>query len=225
MNKLLIWDIDGTMLDCKGSGRNALNIAFESIYGFKDAFKNVDLAGKIDSEIISEIVEKHEIKEFNHKRFAIEYGYVLEEVMKKTDGIKVFDGVEMLLKEFYMKKNYYLSLATGNCKTGAYGKLKYCKINQYFDTGAFGDEAYNRNELLNLAIDNAKMLYGIDFAKENIFYFGDTPNDIEAARTNGIKSIAISTGMFAYDVLKKHKPDFLLNGLKDINHNDKIFEY
>lgn len=225
MNKLLIWDIDGTILDCKGSGRTALNITFEKMYGFKDAFKNVDLTGKIDGEIISEIVKKYNINEFNQKKFAKEYGCVLQVVMKKTDGIRVLDGVETLLKEYCLKKNYYLSLATGNCRTGAYGKLKYCKVNQYFETGAFGDEAYNRNELLYLAIDNAKMLYGIDFAKENIFYFGDTPKDIEAARINGIKSIAISTGMFNYDVLRKHKPDFLLMGLYEINQNKNIFEY
>lgn len=224
MNKLLIWDIDGTILDCKGCGRNALSMTFQELYGYENAFAEVDLTGKIDIEVIDEIVNHYEVKNFNKEIFSLQYGRNLKYIMEKTDGIGLIDGVENFLKEISKKEHFYLSIATGNCKTGAKGKLSYCSINDYFRTGAYGDEANNRKELVAIAIENAKIFYEVDFSKENIYYFGDTPKDIEAAKFNKIKSVALSTGSYAYDVLKEHQPDFIFCGLHDIVDLYKIFK-
>lgn len=224
MNKLLIWDIDGTILDCKGCGRKALSHAFKELYGHENAFSDVDLTGKIDIEVIEEIVNKYGVQNFNNHEFTKEYGEILKRIMEITEGVKLIDGVENFLRKYSNEKYYYLSIATGNCKVGAKGKLTHCDVNHYFKTGAYGDEARNRKELVSVAIENAKRYYQVDFLKENIYYLGDTPKDIEAAKFNEVKSIALSTGFYSYDVLNEHEPDYLLTDLRDLKIVDKIFK-
>lgn len=225
MKKLLIWDIDGTILNCKGCGRQALSLTFEKMYGFSDAFKDVDLTGKIDSQVIDEIVEKFQIKDFVLQNFFDKYGKILFEVMRKIDGIDLLPGVKELLETYASDENIYLSLATGNCKTGAMGKLDHCEASHYFEIGAYGDEAENRGQLVNMALTKAKSHYGVEFKKEHIYYIGDTPKDIEAARVNKIKSVAVSTGFYEYSELEKHDPDFLIKGFNDLAEAKKIFEF
>jgi phosphoglycolate phosphatase-like HAD superfamily hydrolase len=224
MSKLIIWDIDGTILDCKGCGRKALSLTFERLYGHQDAFVDVDLTGKIDIEVISEIVSHHDIPLFDLNIFMGHYGEVLNEVMGRTEGIDLLPGVEDILKYFSNKKDYYFSIATGNCKTGAMGKLKYCQVNHFFETGAYGDEAHNRAKLIEMAIENAKSFYGQVFEKKSIFYLGDTPKDIEAAKANGIQSVAVSTGYYTHEALKNHLPNYLLKDMQNMKQVNKIFE-
>ncbi len=225
MNKLIIWDIDGTILDCKGCGRSALSLTFEKLYGHQDAFVDVDLTGKIDIEVITEIVSLHDIPSFDLNDFMGHYGEVLKEVMDKIEGINLLPGVEDILRYYSDKKDYYFSIATGNCKTGALGKLEYCRVNQFFKTGAYGDQAHNRTKLIELAIENAISFYGQVFEKESIFYLGDTPKDIEAAKANGIQSVAVSTGFYTHEALKDHLPHHLLKNMQNLNQVSKIFEF
>ncbi|MCD6436313.1 MAG: HAD hydrolase-like protein [Clostridiales bacterium] len=224
MNKLLIWDIDGTILDCRGCGKKALSYAFEDLYVHENAFSDVDLTGKIDIEVVEGIVNKYKISNFNNSAYFEEYGKKLMYFMKITEGVELIRGVEKVLKEYSNKEHYFLSIATGNCKIGAKIKLSYCGANQYFKTGAYGDEARNRRLLVGVAIENAKRYYKVDFSKENIYYFGDTPKDIEAAKFNKIKSVALSTGFYSYDILKEHRPDYLLTDLTDLKVIEGIFE-
>jgi phosphoglycolate phosphatase-like HAD superfamily hydrolase len=225
MKTLMIWDIDGTILDCKGCGRSALSETFRRLYGYEDAFVDVDLTGKIDRQIIEEVVQHHAIKDFRLENFLHHYGEVLNDVMHKLECIYILNGVKDVLNFYSNKKDYYLSIATGNCRTGAMGKLGHCGAQDYFETGAYGDEAYERSELIAMAIDKASNYYHETFDRARIFYLGDTPKDIEAAKMNGINSVAVSTGVFTHDALKNHQPHFLLESLEDLEQVQKIFSH
>lgn len=225
MKKLLIWDIDGTILDCKGCGRMALSRTFERLHGHRDAFVDVDLTGKIDIEVIEEVVRHHVISDFNLERFMTAYGRVLEDVMHQIEGIGVLPGVREVLDRIKDEKDYYLTIATGNCKTGALGKMSHCGVDAYFETGAYGDQARDRAALIGVAIRNAQAHYGVDFDETGIFYLGDTPKDIEAAKANGIQSVAVSTGFYTREALKSHLPHYLLESMEDMDQVRRIFEF
>jgi len=224
MNKLLIWDIDGTILDCKKNGRKALTDTFEKMYGYKKAFDNVDLFGKIDNEIIDEIVKKYEIEEFSKYDFLISYGKILEVLLKNDETVKLLPGINDILDNIYSEKDYYLSIATGNCKIGAVKKLQRCKVDKYFKFGIYGDDVENRYELINKAIIESGKKYFAEFNKDDIYYIGDTPMDIKAAKFSNIKSISVATGYYKYDELKKHMPDYLFYNFNDFEELLKIFE-
>lgn len=224
MNKLLIWDIDGTILDCKKNGRKALNYTFENMYGYKKAFENVDLFGKIDNEIIDEIVKKYKIEEFNKDDFLTSYGKILDLLLKNDETVEMLPGINDILDKIYSKKDYYLSIATGNCKIGAIEKLKRCKVDKYFKFGVYGDEVENRYELINQAIIESQKKYFVEFNKDDIYYIGDTPMDIKAAKFSNIRSISVATGYSKYNELKKHMPDYLFNNFNNFEELLKIFE-
>jgi phosphoglycolate phosphatase-like HAD superfamily hydrolase len=223
MDKLIIFDIDGTLLDAKGAGRVALSRTFEELYGYRDAFEEVDLTGKIDIQVIREVVGHHGITDFNLEGFNAAYGRTLRQVMAKTPGIKLLKGVREMLECLTEEEHYFFSLATGNTKVGAKGKLEFLSIGHFFKTGAYGDEALDRKELVGVAIDNAQRYYQKRFDKDHVFYLGDTPKDIEAARHNAIVSVGISTGGFDYEALKGHGPDYTLKGLEPLETVLEVF--
>lgn len=224
MTRLMIWDIDGTILDCRGCGRKGLSLTFERLYGYEDAFDEVDLVGKIDIEVIDEVVRHHAIPDFDLIRFLEAYRKTLEEVMAATEGIGLLPGVRDVLNHFSGQKDYYLCIATGNCKAGAEGKLRHVDAEGYFPIGAYGDQARDRATLIAQAIENAQNHFGQTFQRDEIFYLGDTPKDIEAARTNGIHSVAVSTGLYPSEKLKAHHPDHLLTDMRDFARVSAIFK-
>ncbi|OPL09045.1 MAG: hypothetical protein AVO33_00875 [delta proteobacterium ML8_F1] len=224
MDKLIIFDIDGTLLDARGAGREALSRTFEGLYGYRDAFEEVDLTGKIDIQVIQEVVAHHGIADFNLETFNLQYSKTLWQVMEKTPGISVLKGVPEVLGQLSSRDGFFLSLATGNTKVGAKGKLKFLSIDHYFKTGAYGDEALDRRELLGVAIANAQRYYERTFDKSHVFYLGDTPKDIDAARYNEIVSVGLSTGGFDFETLRSHGPDYVLEELAPFEVVLEIFQ-
>lgn len=213
-NILLIWDIDGTLIDSKGSGRRAMDKAFSSLYNIQEGFKKVNMAGRLDSQIVKNAFMINEIEEDNIPRFFDKYEEMLKEELKYNTTSQVLPGINEILETTLKEKNLFHVLGTGNCERGARLKLSHLGLNKYFEIGGFGDEDAERWEIIKKAVDEAKSFYEVDFRKKDIYVIGDTPLDIECGKILGFKSVAVSTGWFSYEDLEKYEPDYIFQSFE-----------
>ena len=214
--KLLLFDIDGTLLTSGGAGERALRHALADRFGIEDDLRTIDIAGRTDSGIARRIFEKHNIAETPENLTAFFDGYLeqLERLLPVTNG-RLCPGILPLLELLKTRSDVVLALLTGNLSRGAELKLTHYGVWHYFDFGAFADDHHDRNELGRFARDRARDHRGIDFHADDIYVLGDTPHDIACARAIGAKAIAIATGSFTRDQLAASSPDYLFDDLSE----------
>lgn len=208
-NILLIWDIDGTLIDSKGLGRRAMDEAFLHLFNIKEGFKDVSMAGRLDSQIIKRAFEINEIIDMKFDRFLDTYEEMLKKELKHNTSSRVLPGITEILESASNQENLFHVLGTGNCARGARLKLSHLGLDKYFKIGGFGDEDVQRWEIIKKAINKAENFYKIDFSIKNIYVIGDTPLDIECGKILGIKSVAVATGGYSYKELEECEPDFI----------------
>lgn len=215
--KLLLFDIDGTLLTSGGAGARALRLGFKDRFGITDDFKSIEIAGRTDSAIAREIFKKHRIAETPENLTAFFEGYLhhLALLLPTTNG-RLLPGILPLLKTLRARDDVVLGLLTGNLARGAELKLTHYGVWQFFEFGAFADDHHDRNELGRFACARALDRVGCEFPPERIYVLGDTPHDIACARAIGAKAIAIATGSSKRDQLEAAKPDYIFDDLSDL---------
>ena len=215
MCKLLIWDIDGTLLHCGGSGRNALEKTFEERYSISKAFDAVQMAGKMDKNILEEALEKNNLSDEDIHDIISHYGINLKKELENNREFKLLQNIKINLHKLSKDNRIYNVIATGNSEVGGILKLKKAGLDEYFSLGSFGNHFTKRGILVKNAINVARFSYDIDFKKENIYMIGDTPDDILAGKENGIRTIAVATGGYSKEKLAINKPDYLFDILPE----------
>ena len=215
MCKLLIWDIDGTLLHCGGSGRNALEKTFEERYSISKAFDAVQMAGKMDKNILEEALEKNNLSDEDIHDIISHYGINLKKELENNREFKLLQNIKINLHKLSKNNRIYNVIATGNSEVGGILKLKKAGLDEYFSLGSFGNHFTKRGILVKNAINVARFSYDIDFKKENIYMIGDTPDDILAGKENEIRTIAVATGGYSKETLAINKPDYLFDTLPE----------
>lgn len=212
MNILLIWDIDGTLINCMGVGRKAMNAAFFTKYGVENGFDKVPMAGRLDKAIIHDAMLQHGMSDLDIEAFYQAYSL---ELMEQMDLHKpyVHDGIEEILMETNASGRVLNAVGTGNCKVGADLKLKFTGLFEYIRLGGYGSSHAERAELIKGVINESETWTGGRFSKESIFVIGDTPRDIMAGKANGVKTIALETGGYSKDELEMYQPDYIFSSL------------
>lgn len=213
-NILLIWDIDGTLIDSKGLGRKAMDKAFFNLYNIREGFKDVNMAGRLDSRIVKKAFMINRIVDSNLVSFFDKYEENLKQELKSNTSSRVLPGINEILEWTSQQENLFHVLGTGNCERGARLKLSHLGLDKYFKIGGFGDEDAERWEIIKKAIENAQSFYKTDFKKENIYVIGDTPLDIECGKILEIKSIAVATGGYGYEDLLECEPDYIFQSFE-----------
>ncbi|MCT4604823.1 MAG: HAD hydrolase-like protein [Marinisporobacter sp.] len=221
---LMVWDIDGTLINSGGCGRDAMEKTFYKLFGLEKAFENVNMAGRLDAMIVEDALLKHTIKAIDKKLFFDTYCEILKEILQGKDYIEILPGVKNILEHSSKEHNFFHALGTGNIERGARIKLKVHELNGYFQVGGFGDHRVERWEIIQKAIDLAQKVQGIKYAKKNIYVIGDTKLDIECAKILGIKSIAVATGSYSAEKLAQYAPDYLLESLENKTEFLKIID-
>jgi phosphoglycolate phosphatase-like HAD superfamily hydrolase len=226
--KLILFDIDGTLL--KGMSKihfNSFSKAINKVFKIDASPTDINYSGKTDTRIILEVLEKHGIPRNKVlPRLNEIYKIMINFYKKNVDfdiDIKPNDNVEKLLS-MLKNKGHILGLLTGNLEDIARTKIGKFDLNKYFDFGSFGEISENRSKLLENAIEQAESKFKINFNKENIFVIGDTRFDIESAKELGVKTIAIATGNYSLEELKKYNPDYLFKDFYDIDKIIKIID-
>ena len=216
--KLILFDIDGTLLTSGGSGERALRMALKDRFGHDEDLKHVEIAGRTDTGIARRILEKHGTPPTpeNITRFLDGYLHYLSDELKHSQG-RLLPGILQLLNVLRTRPHLVIALLTGNLSKGAEIKLTHYGIWQYFDFGAYADDHHDRNELGKFARARALEKHGVEFSPEDIFVIGDTAHDIECGRVFGAKTVAIATGNFSREQLAAHHPDFLFDDLANVD--------
>ncbi len=215
--RLILWDIDSTLISTGGAGDKALKRVIEKRYGVQDDLHDVEIAGRTDTGIIASILRKYDVPqtEANIAAFLDEYVGFLGELLPQMEG-RVLPGVTQLLKHTRDNRNYVVGLLTGNVERGAKLKLEHYGLWHHFEFGAFADDHHDRNELGAFAHRRAKEKHGIEFAAAQIDVIGDTGHDIACGKAFGARTIAVATGSWPRERLAEHAPDFLFDDLSNV---------
>jgi phosphoglycolate phosphatase len=222
--KLLLFDIDGTLMTSGGAGERALRRGFRDRFKIDDDLKKTEIAGRTDSGIARQMLAAHGLPETPENLTAFYDGYLqfLAEELPSSPGY-LLPGILPLLEALKPRADIVLGLLTGNLARGAEIKLTHYGVWHYFEFGAYADDHHDRNQLGHFARQRAQERHGIEFPAERIFVLGDTPHDITCARVIGAKAIAIATGKFTVAELGALTPDFLLSDLGDVPAVLEIF--
>lgn len=213
MKKLLLWDIDGTLVDVDGAGRRAFIAALRECFGIVEAsLQSVEFEGRTDTHIIKQLLEFNglSINEENHR--ALESGYVRNINRELSLGRpRVLPGVKEILHGVEQRSDLYQGLLTGNTPAGAHTKMEFLGISSYFTFGGYGDEHCERHAIGIDALQRATEFSGHNFDPECVYVIGDTPHDIACGQALDVRTIAVATGNTSAEELNKLQPTALFN--------------
>jgi len=214
--RLFLFDIDGTLITSGGAGEAAFKLALEEVCGSSDALDNVVLAGRTDAEIARELLELSGVAPTPEAitRLIDAYLHHLATRLALHPG-RTLPGTLEILERLARSNHAVTGLLTGNVERGAKLKLLHYGFWHYFTFGAYADDHHDRNELGKVAMRRALETYGEEFPPDRIYIIGDTPRDIECGRAIGAKTVAVATGDFTEDALRKNAPDYVLRNLQD----------
>jgi phosphoglycolate phosphatase len=218
--KLVLFDIDGTLVHTAGAGSRAFSLALEEVLGIPDGLREVRLDGQTDSLILRAALDGAGVPALPEpemlERLSLRYVELLEEELQRPDGgYHVLEGVQDLLEILSADRGYVLGLATGNLEPGAWAKLRPGSLDRFFSFGGFGSDAVERWELIRIAIRRAGDRSGGRRPTE-VFVVGDTPHDIRHGRKAGAKVVAVATGSYPREELARHAPDLLVSSFSPI---------
>ncbi|GAQ94762.1 phosphoglycolate phosphatase, HAD superfamily [Thermodesulfovibrio aggregans] len=222
--KLILFDIDGTLISAGGAGTRSLNKAFEEVLGIKDAFKNFEMAGKTDVQIIKEGLILKGIEPSTHLINDLIGSYLKNlsiEINNNSKHLK--PGVKEFIEFIHYELKYPMGLLTGNLEKGARIKLEPFGLNYFFPIGAFGSDHEDRNQLLPIAVRRffERFNNSIDF--HQCVVIGDTPRDVACAKPYGAKVVAVATGPYSIEQLRTTDADIVVETLSEIDKIISIF--
>lgn len=207
--KLVLFDIDGTILRTDGAGRRAIHRALTEVFGSTGP-ADYWFDGKTDRQIVRDLMrhDGHADDHIDARMDPLLDRYVeclAGELGADTLDARLLDGVEELLTALEARDDVILGLLTGNVEPGARAKLRAVGLDpDRFTVGAFGSDHEHRPELPAIAQQRVRDELGIDVAGGDVVVIGDTPADIECARGIAARAIGVATGRFPVDELERH---------------------
>jgi phosphoglycolate phosphatase-like HAD superfamily hydrolase len=216
--RLLLWDIDATLITSGGAGEKSLQRAIANRYGANDDLHDIEIAGRTDAAIARSILQKYRMPTdvASVASFLDEYIAGLRDLLPQVTG-RVLPGVREILDRLRPNDDRVLALLTGNLRQGAQLKLEHYGLWDYFEFGAFADDHHDRNELGAFARRRAQEKHGHEFSTAQIDVIGDTGHDIACGKVFGARTIAVATGLWTREQLAQHHPDFLFDDLSDVD--------
>jgi phosphoglycolate phosphatase-like HAD superfamily hydrolase len=216
--RLVLFDIDGTLLSAGRAGATALLRALDETYGTTGPIDRWSFGGKTDPQIVWELMTEAGLDaariEARFDRVIARYLVHLEAHLDPA-RVKLKPGIGALLGALEADPGVVMGLVTGNVHEGAELKLRSAGIWSYFALGAYGSDHRDRERLPPIAAKRAEELTGIAFSGKDIVIIGDTPSDVTCGRSLGVKAIGVATGTFSLAELEAHGPDRCFADLSD----------
>jgi phosphoglycolate phosphatase-like HAD superfamily hydrolase len=220
MQKLVLFDIDGTILRSAGAGRRAITAALAEEIGDASGFQRVRFDGKTDPQIIAELLEAagHAGPHSEERVQAVCARYValLEDELASTSGMRLLPGFPAILDRLEATRGVILGLLTGNLARGAALKLRAVGVDpERFRVGAFGSDSGHRPDLAPIAARRAAPLIGWVPSGDEVVIIGDTPADVTCGSGIGARTVAVATGSYAMAELEACGAHAVLPDLAD----------
>lgn len=217
--RLILFDIDGTLLLSGGAGNRAFKTALEQVFQLPNGLAGVRAAGKTDLQIVREVLKRFDQEErFTPERiselFEV-YVSLLRKEISTSEHFRVLAGARELVCTLSRRKHFLLGLATGNIEEGAQLKLERAGFKSFFTFGAFGSDAEDRTNLISLAIERGRQRIA-PIEAEAVFMIGDTPRDIVHGKDAGARTVGVAGTAYSLDALTAYKPDLAVESLEPI---------
>lgn len=217
--RLVLFDIDGTLLSAGRAARESVLVAVERVYGWTGPADAHDFSGKTDPQILRELVEESVGTERFEEGLARALESYLSELARRLspEVVRAKPGVPELLSRLAQEKRATLALLTGNLERGARLKLEPAGLNGYFPFGAFGSDSADRYELPRIAVARAREHSGWSFSGKSVVIVGDSVHDVACGRALGVRSVAVATGPTPGDRLRAENPDAYVESFRDVD--------
>ena len=214
--KLLLFDIDGTLLHANGSGRQAIEQALSETFERPISTEGVTFSGRTDPGIMRDILSQNSVPPTtpNIERAISAYESLVLNAGNPGD-VTLIPGVRSLLDQLASRSDVTLALLTGNIRSMAFWKLQAVQLEPHFSFGAFGSDDGERRNLPPIAVRRAKEHTGRTFVGSDVVIIGDTQHDIQCGRGIGAFSVGVCTGSYSRDDLAPHRPNALFDTLQD----------
>jgi phosphoglycolate phosphatase len=217
--KLVLFDIDGTLIRTGGAGVKAFEETFLKVFGIPEATKTLKFAGRTDTSLVREGFVLHGIEptQENFAKFFNTYPLLLESLLQRLPG-GVCEGVEPFLGALYkVTPKPAIGLLTGNVRRGAELKLRHYGLWQHFPFGGFGDDHEERHCIASAAKERGEKIVGRALRGEEILVIGDTPLDVLCAKSIQAKVIGVATGNYTVEELQRSEPTWSVKNLAELD--------
>jgi phosphoglycolate phosphatase len=215
--KLILFDIDGTLIDTGGAGARSWAWAFERVFDRQIDIAEHSTAGMTDPAIarvtFREVMEREPAAD-ELVRLMASYQSVLPDYVACSPDYRVLAGVEELLERL-TSAGLLLGLTTGGLEAAAHAKLGRGRLNHFFLVGGYGSDSEDRIELTRAAVDRGTRMLDGPLELEEVLVVGDTPLDIAAAKGVGTVSVGVASGHYGIDELSAAGADYVLASLAD----------
>jgi phosphoglycolate phosphatase-like HAD superfamily hydrolase len=217
--RLVLFDIDGTLLHTGGAGIKAFAMAFAHEFGVRDGPERLKFAGRTDVSLVREAFTNHGIEpsRANFDRFFAVYLSFLRKLIVECKGGACRGVLEFHQALLARPEPPLLGLLTGNIKQGAQIKLERYQLWDKFAFGGFADDHEERDQIAAVAHQRGSARLGRVVRGEEVLVIGDTPLDIRCGRAIGAKVLAVASGGATLEELRPHRPDWAVADLSQIS--------
>lgn len=217
--KLVLFDIDGTLLHAGGAGLKATLDSLRDFYGVPQAPPDYSMAGKIDTQIVFELLDHAGIEPTGARARLNDYWQAYIEALEReipVHAVTALPGVLPLLAHLREHPEALLGLLTGNLGPAAHIKLRAAGIDPaQFVVAAYGHEAESRADLPALAVARAEAMTGQRFAGKDVVIIGDTPMDVQCGESLGVRTVGVATGRYSVADLQAVGADVVFPDFSD----------
>jgi phosphoglycolate phosphatase-like HAD superfamily hydrolase len=219
-SRLVLFDIDGTILLTAGAGRRAITAALAEAVGSSDAFGRIRFDGKTDPQIVTELLastgDPGPHPPGRVRSFCDRYVALLERELADPVGVTLMPGFPRILDRLEAERGVVIGLLTGNLERGAILKLRAAGLDPgRFRVGAYGSDSPDRPDLPAIAARRAEPFFGRAPAGSEVVIIGDTPADIACGLSIGARAVAVATGSYSVAQLEACGPHEVFADLSD----------
>jgi phosphoglycolate phosphatase-like HAD superfamily hydrolase len=217
--RLVLFDIDGTLITDGGAARYSYGLALRETYGFEGDLTRYDFSGRTDPQITSMVLRD---AGFSDEQIAARAPQLWEAYLRElaihatAERVRVLPGIRELLERLLAIDHIVLALLTGNIERGARLKLTPAALNHYFPFGAFGSDSAKREELPPIAVERASKIDGHRFRGREVVIIGDSIYDVRCGAPHDATTIAIASGKTPAEKLRAENPHHFFHSAEEL---------
>jgi phosphoglycolate phosphatase-like HAD superfamily hydrolase len=219
MVRLILFDIDGTLVHTGGAGTKAFALTFAHVFGLKHGSEKMKFAGRTDVSLVREFFKIHGVPESreNFASFFESYPFLLSHVLAHSTGAECMGVTRFVNDLLNLPQPPMIGLLTGNIQLGAEIKLRHFNLWEQFAFGGFADDHEERNHIAVAALARGRRVLDPHLQPQEVVVIGDTPFDVKCGKFIGAKTLAVATGGAKFDELKKCEADWVVEDLTKIS--------